>query len=79
MGAHGGGALIGAGGQAEGVARVVVEDRQRMTAAGAAGPAGFEVHLPQRVGVRMFEPLERPVAGRPPARGPGPRGDPGWH
>ncbi len=54
---HGGGALIGTGDQAEGVARVVVEDGQRMTAPGAAGPAALEVHLPQGVGRGMLEAL----------------------
>ena len=55
--AHGGGALVGAGDQAQGVARVVVEDRQRMAAAGATGPPGLEVHLPQGVGIGVFEAL----------------------
>ena len=57
VGAHGGSALIGAGGQAEGIARVVVEDGEGVAAASAAGPAGFEVHLPQGVGVQVLEPL----------------------
>ena len=58
VGAHGRGALVGTGGQAEGVARVVVEDGEGMAAPGAAGPAGFEVHLPQSVGVRVLKALE---------------------
>ena len=58
VGAHGRGALVGTGGQAEGVARVVVEDGAGMAAPGAAGPAGFEVHLPQSVGVRVLKALE---------------------
>ena len=58
MGLHGGGALIGTGRQAEGIARMVIEDGQRVAAPGAAGPAGFEVHLPQGVGVRVLKALE---------------------
>ena len=60
--AHGGGALVGTGDQAEGAARVVVQDGHRMAAAGARGPAGLEVHLPQGDGTGMLEAL--PSAGR---------------
>ena len=42
--AHGGGALVGTGDQAEGIARVVVQDRQGMTAPGAAAPPGPPRH-----------------------------------
>ena len=60
--------LIGAGYQAEGMARVVVEGRERMTAARPAGPTGFGICLPQVVGVRLLEPpngaqLADPVRG----------------
>ena len=58
MGADRGGALIGTGGEAEGIARVVVKDGQGMAAPGTAGPARFEVHLPQGVGVWVLEALE---------------------
>ena len=55
--AHGGGALVGAGDQAEGVARVVVQDGQRMAAPRPTGPAALEVHLPEGVGIGVLEAL----------------------
>ena len=82
VGLHGRGALVGTGRQAEGVARVVVEDGQRVAAPSAAGPAGFEVHLPQGVGVRMLKALEGarlagPLRGVQGAMPPQDRGDGG--
>ena len=74
MGADRGGALIGTGGEAEGIARVVVKDGQGMAAPGTAGPARFEVHLPQGVGVWVLEALEGRAAGRRPGPGPGAHG-----
>ncbi len=61
---HGGGALVGAGGEAERVARMVVEHGQRMTAPGRGREVALEVHLPQLVRTVALEPAPRRVAGR---------------
>ena len=65
---HGRGVLTWIAQYAEGVARVLVEDREPMAATRAEGPARIEVHLPQGIGDAMFEPqkgarLIRPLGG----------------
>ncbi len=59
---HGLGLLIGAGLQARGEARVVVDDGQRVTplATGQRHPA-LEVHLPEQVGRFLLEPQVSPI------------------
>ncbi len=61
---HGGGALVGAGGEAERVARMVVEHGQWMAAPGRGREMALEVHLPQLVRTVALEPAPRRVAGR---------------
>jgi len=50
--------LVFASEQADGVARVIVEDGQRMAAARVQGEVTFKVDLPERVGFGMLEALK---------------------
>src|SRR6202522_847889 len=57
--------LVRAGGDAQGVARMVVQHRQRMAApSGSHRNVPLEVHLPEPVGTRMLEPNESRMLGR---------------
>lgn len=58
-----GAALIGASGQREIEARVIIEHRQWMATALRHREVALEVHLPERVGIRVFESLPRPRLG----------------
>src|SRR5262249_37635039 len=44
----------------QGIARVIVDDRQRMAASPAGGKVPLEIHLPQLVGLFTLEALVRP-------------------
>src|SRR5579863_2291617 len=57
--------LVRTGGDAQGVARMVVQHRQRMAApSGSHRNVPFEIHLPEPVGTRMLEANESGVLGR---------------
>ena len=56
-------AFVAAGADGDGVARMIVEDGQRMAAPGGEGKMALEVHLPQLVRRRPFETLPCPMLG----------------
>lgn len=55
---HGLRALIGASLKAQSEAGVIVQDSERVAAGLIGGEVAFEVHLPELIGSRVFEPLE---------------------
>jgi hypothetical protein len=59
LGSHGFGLLVAAGSHSNAIARVIVEDGQRMTAAISNREVALEIHLPQIIGSVMLEATGR--------------------